>query len=143
MLHWFDEVQFDEQGQFVYTYFGLGDYIATTVLIFAIMLTLFKLCLTFRHYIYSGEFGDYEKSMFMGMMDGNHISKTWRYLFIGYHPGGIGADFMGMILLSILCVPFWSVYIVGTLFVLLAVTMRKRIAHKQTYIGNLKGDQLE
>lgn len=140
MFHWFDEAQFDEAGNFIYTYMGLGDYIASISMMVFALIILFRLVLAFRHYIYTGKYGDVEKSGLIGMFDNNF---KFRWLFIGYHPGGIAADTMIFILAAVSAVFFWAVIIVGGLFILLATTMRKRIAHKQEFIGNLRGDQLD
>jgi len=140
MFTMFDEAQFNEQGQFIYTYQGMGDYIATILFMVGALIILFRCVLTFRAYIYTGKFGEPNKSLLIGLMDDEGLQ--WKYLFTGYHPGGIGADSMMLILFSIMSVFLWGVYIAGGLVILLALTMRKRIAHKQTFIGNLKGEQL-
>lgn len=140
MLNWFEEAQFNAQGEFIYTYLGMGDLIATHGLILSAALVLFRVCLTFRGYIYTGNFGEADISFLICLMN---AKVRWKYLFTGYHPVGIAADLMGCLMISMLAVPFWGVYIAGVLVVLLARIMRKRIAHKQKFIGNLKGEQLD
>lgn len=140
MLHWFDEAQFNEQGQFIYTYLGLGDCIATILFMVSALIIPFRCGLTFRAYIYTGKFGEPNKALLTGLMDDEGL--RWKYLFTGYHPGGIGADSMVLVMFAIMSVFLWGVYLVAGLVILLAHIMRKRIAHKQEFIGNLKGEQL-
>lgn len=139
MFTMFDEAQFDANGNFIYTYQGLGDYIATIMLMVTVVILLFRCVLAFRNYIYTGKYGDPEKSGLISTFENNF---KFRWMLIGYHPGGIAADSMLFILASVMCVFFWAPMIIGGLFILLAVTMRKRVAHKQEFISNLKGDQL-
>ena len=139
MFTMFDEAQFDANGNFIYTYQGLGDYLATIMLMVTVVILLFRCVLAFRNYIYTGKYGDPEKSGLLSMFENEF---KFRWLLIGYHPAGIGADSMIFILFSVMCVFFWAPMIIGGLFILLAITMRKRIAHKQEFISNLKGDQL-
>lgn len=101
---------------------------------------LFRVGLSFRHYIHTGELGDADYFWFGQIMEGKGIFSP--AYFTGYHPGGILLDACMLSIVTVLLIPLWAPLIIAVLLVILAQLMRKRIAHKQEFISNLKGDQL-
>jgi hypothetical protein len=124
------------------TYTEIGAIFSTLLIVMFIIVMIARFMLAFKHYIYSGDFGDAERSAFIGMMDGKWGNMI-RYAFIGYHPGMVLVDAILIGLFSLLVIFIWVPMIVLTLLLLLGHVMRKRIEVKQTFVGNLKGDQLD
>ncbi len=124
------------------SYIDVGGIIATLLIIMFSVVMVIRLIMAFRHYIYNGDCGDGEKSAFVSLMEGNW-SDLVLYSFTGYHPGMVLVDAMMLGLFSLLVVGLWAPLIIMGLFILLGHVMRKRIAVKQTFVGNLKGDQLD
>lgn len=122
------------------TYTEIGNFVGTGLLVFFTVIVVVRYILAFRNYIYTGELGDYERCFIYQLVEEKTINK---YMFTGHHPGFILIDVFCFFLISVASVGLWGAYIVVGLIFLLAQTMRKRIAHKQTFVGNLKGDQLE
>lgn len=119
------------------TYTQIGEILGATSLLFFTAVVAIRFVLAFRNYIYSGNFGDFEKSAFAEMMShGNFFS---RYAFIGYHPGILMIDAVTFGVFSLLIIPFWGAYIVIGLFLLLGNIVRKRIAIKQEFVAKLDG----
>ena len=124
------------------TYTEVGSVIATLLFFMYAIVIIVRFILAFNHYIYSGDFGDGERSAFVCMMEGNWSSMIG-YSFIGYHPGMVFVDAVLIGIFSLLMIFIWGPMIILALFLLLGHVMRKRIAVKQTFVGNLKGDQLD
>lgn len=119
------------------SYMQVGGILGTLSTMFFIVVVTIRYILAFRNYIYNGNFGDFEKSAFGEIMEhGNFFSV---YAFTGYHPGTLTMDAIVFALFSILLIPLWGAYIICGLFLLLAKTIRKRIAAKQEFIAKLDG----
>jgi len=122
------------------TYLEIGDGIGTSLLFFFLGVIIFRYILAFRNYIYTGELGDHDHCFVYQLFEEKSINN---HMFTGHHPGFILIDAFCFLVISMGAVGLWGAYIVFGLILLLARTMRKRIAIKQTFVGNLKGDQLE
>ena len=101
---------------------------------------IFRIALSFKHYINTGSLGDAEYFWFGQIVEGKGIFSP--AYFTGYHPGGILLDACMLSLVVLLLIPLWAPMIISVLLIILAKTMRKRIAHKQEFVSNLKGEQL-
>jgi hypothetical protein len=124
------------------TYTEIGTIFTTLLIFMYAVVIVVRLILAFNHYIYSGDFGDAERSAFICMMEGQWGSMIG-YSFVGYHPGLVLIDALLIGIFSLLMIFIWAPMIVLILLLLLGHVMRKRIEVKQTFVGNLKGDQLE
>lgn len=122
------------------TYLEIGNYIGSAMLVFFTAIVVFRYVLSFRNYIYTGELGDYDECFVYQLFEEKSINK---HMFTGCHPGFILIDAFCFLAFSMIAVGLWAAYIVFVLILLLARIMRKRIEVKQTFVGNLKGDQLE
>lgn len=116
-----------------------GVYCAFAFGIFTAGALLYRTVRSFNHYINTGELGDAEYFWFGQIIEGNGIFS--HYYFTGYHPGGILLDACILTLVALLLIPFWAPLIIIVLIVILAKQMRKRIAHKQKFVANLKGEE--
>ena len=123
------------------TYTELSNITGTLLLLFFTGVIIFRFILAFRNYIYTGELGDSDYCFIYQLFEEKTINK---YMFTGHHPGFIIIDAFCFIVITIAAaLGLWGAYVVIGLVVLLAKIMRKRIAHKQTFVGNLNGDQLD
>lgn len=119
------------------TYMEIGGILSTFSLLFFTVVVVIRLVLAFHHYIHTGNLGDFEKCAFGQVMEhGNFFSV---YAFTGYHPGVLVMDAIVFGLFSTLMIPLWGAYIIFGLFLLLAKTMRNRIAVKQEFVAKLDG----
>ena len=124
------------------TYTEIGGIIATLFLVMFAIVIVSRFIMAFNYYIYNGDFGDGEKSAFVSLTEAKW-SNLIKYTFTGYHPGMIFVDGLLLAFFSIIMIGVWGPMIILALFLLLGNVMRKRIAVKQTFVGNLKGDQLD
>ncbi len=124
------------------TYTEMGSVIATLLFFMYTIVIIVRFILAFNHYIYSGDFGDCERSAFVCIMEGKW-SNLLKYMFTGYHPGMVLVDAMVIGIFSLLMIFIWAPMVFLVLFLLLGHVMRKRIAVKQEFVSNLKGDQLD
>ncbi len=123
-------------------YQELGAYIATILIIIFVFVIVIRYMMAFRHYIYHGDIGDFEKSAFISAMEGEWTNIV-KYAFTGYHPGILIVDTFMLGLFSVTMIVLWAPMIVMLLLVLLGYTMRKRIAHKQEFTARLEGTHKE
>lgn len=126
-----------------YSYANMGIAISGVLFVFFTLVVAYRFVAAFRNYIYTGKFGDYERSAFGQTMEANGIAAVVKYGLTGYHPPMILFDALFFTLIALLAQPLWGVFIIGGLLVTLAMVMRKRIAHKQEFVGNLRGDHLD
>lgn len=123
------------------TFTQLSNTIGTLMLLFFTGVVIFRFVLAFRNYIYTGELGDSDYCFIYQLFEEKSINK---YMFIGHHPGFVLIDAFCFFVITIAAaLGFWVAYVVVGLIMLLAKVMRKRIAIKQKFVGNLKGDQLD
>lgn len=128
---------------------------------------LLRIGLLSHKYVTTGKFGSVDDSWFFGIMNYFHdrysdynseeqvptIGRAFKYLFIGTHPlttlldGCMYTVFAmitsGLVVLTIAFPVIIAVIAEIGLFILLLRVMRKRIAHKQQFVANLKGEQLD
>ena len=119
------------------TYLQIGGTIAIFMMLFSFGVVIFRFFAAFRNYIYTGTFGDYEKSLMGCLME--YPKMPLKYAFIGYHPGILIMDALIFFLISFVVIPLWGAYIIIGLVLSLAYIMRKRIATKQEFVSRLEG----
>lgn len=123
------------------TYLQVGGILGIISLLFFTVVVVIRFVLAFYNYIYNGDFGDYEKSMFGEMMEHSNFFSI--YIFTGYHPGILMMDAVVFFIFSILIIPLWGACVITGFLLLLGKIMRKRIAIKQDFLSKLKGIQDE
>ena len=101
---------------------------------------LFRIGLLFRMYVNTGEVGDSDDFWFGQVMDGKGIFSP--LYFTGTHPAGILLDACILSIVSVLMIPGWAPLAIIILLVILAKQMRERVAHKQEFVSNLKGEHI-
>ena len=119
------------------SYIQIGEMLCTFSILFFMVVVIIRFILAFRNYIYNGNFGDFEKSAFVQMIENSKFFSV--YTFTGYHPGILLMDALMFGLFSITLIAGWGFYIIIGLFLFLGKTMRKRIAIKQKFVAKLDG----
>lgn len=121
-------------------YTEFGAMLATIMIIIVAMTIIQRLVMSFRNYIYTGNAGNFEHCWFIQVIDNK--GPFSEYAFTGVHPGGVVIDAFMLSFVSFAMVGAWAPIVIVLLIYALAKQMRKRIAHKQEFVGNLNGDQL-
>lgn len=125
------------------TYIQIGEVLSLFLVGLTIAIVTFRFVLAFRNYIYTGKYGDFERSLMGCLMEYDKEKVSFKYVLTGYHPAVLVMDTFILLMIAIGATPLWAAYILAGLILLLAKLMRARIAVKQEFVGNLKGDQLE
>ena len=126
-----------------YSYENMGVAISGIMFLASICIIVFRFVLAFRNYIYTGAFGKYNRSLTGWAIEHDEKGTHIKYAFTGYHPLTTAFDALVFGLIAGMAQGLWGVYLVGGLVLLLARTMRQRIARKQEFIAKLEGNHNE
>jgi hypothetical protein len=121
-------------------YIFIGKIIGSVIALFVIGIFIYRVVKSFQHYIYTGKLGDPTDSLFGGWM--YNVSVFSKHYFTGVHPVGIIADTIIGIVFAMMTMMVWPLTISLIVIVGSAKYMRQKIEHKQEFISNLKGEQI-
>ena len=135
-----------------------------TILTLYAPVVLYRFVKFCKQYVTTGKYGEPDGGGFFSLMNHFHMPKfpslyseeaipTWKQIFKNWftatNPLSLMMDSLlvfaaAMIIAALITVPKFLMLVVAMiLFISLLVIMRKRYAIKQTFVENLKGDQLD